>query len=258
MHKDGNVEPVYHYGLNLYNRHGKLIATGPQVDGVNFLDRVLDWASESTDYTNIDNDSGLLALKTTGHVSRNNAEKRMLWQRHLAHVGQKPVWILPNVILDGSNPNGKCDFESCITCKVARRPFTPNTTSCATAPLRLVHSDICGPLDTAITEGRYMLLLNDDAMRHLDEYILKYNSEALEKFKHLKALREKESGKQVNRFRTDGGGEYTFKEFTEYLKSEGILKETTMPYTPQSNGVIERANRTIMESLQCMQDDARV
>ena len=101
-----------------------------------------------------------------------------------------------------------------------------------------------------------MLLFIDDATRHLDEYILKYKSEALEKFKEWKALREKESGKQVKRFRTDGGGEYTSKKFAEYLKSEGILKETTTPYTPQSNGVVERANRTIMERVRCMLDDA--
>jgi hypothetical protein len=101
-----------------------------------------------------------------------------------------------------------------------------------------------------------MLLFIDDAMRHTDEYILKFKSEALEKFKEWKALREKQSGKQVKRFRTDGGGEYTSMKFVEYLKSEGILKETTTPYTPQSDGVVERTNRTIMERIQCMLDDA--
>jgi len=75
-----------------------------------------------------------------------------------------------------------------------------------------------------------MLLFIDNAARHTDEYILKYKSEALEKLKEWKAHREKELGKQVKLFRTDGGGEYTSKKFTEYLKSEGILKETTTPY----------------------------
>jgi len=42
----------------------------------------------------------------------------------------------------------------------------------------------------------------------------------------------------------------------EYLKSEGIAKETTMPCTPQSNGVVERANHPIMERVRWMQDDA--
>jgi len=33
MDKDVKVEPVNHYGLNLYTRHVKLIATAPRVDG---------------------------------------------------------------------------------------------------------------------------------------------------------------------------------------------------------------------------------
>jgi len=83
-----------------------------------------------------------------------------------------------------------------------------------------------------------MLLFIDDATTHTDEYILKYKSEALEKFKEWKPLGEMALGKQVKQFRTDGGGENTSKNFAQYLKSEGIIKETTTPYTPQANGVV--------------------
>ena len=71
MDKDVKVEPVNHYGLNIYNHHGKLIATAPQVDGLFIQDR----APELTEYTNI-NDSLLLAHKRTLHASRHDAEKR--------------------------------------------------------------------------------------------------------------------------------------------------------------------------------------
>jgi hypothetical protein len=192
MDKDVKVEPVNHYGLNLYNRHRKLIATAPPVDGLFVQDR----APESTEYNDIDNDSCLLALKMTGYASRHDAEKRMLSHRRVAHVGLKALEILLKVVTDAPTMTVKCDCESCIKCKVVRKPFTP-TTSRATEPLQLVHSDICGPLETAIGGGRYMLLFNDDATRHTDEYILKYKSEALEKVKEWKALREMESGKQV-------------------------------------------------------------
>jgi hypothetical protein len=63
MDKNVKVEPVNHYGLNLYNRYGKLIATAPQVNGLFVLDRVLEW--ESTEYTDID-DSCVLPLRRLG------------------------------------------------------------------------------------------------------------------------------------------------------------------------------------------------
>jgi hypothetical protein len=98
----------------------------------------------------------------------------------------------------------------------------------------------------------------NDATRYTDGYILMYKYEALETFKQWKALGEKKSGKQMKRFRTDGGGEDTSKRFAEYLKSEGIFKKTTTPYSPQFNGVIERANCTIMKRVRCMLEDARL
>jgi len=197
----------------------------------------------------------MLAPKTTAHASPHHGEKRMFWQRRLSHVSLKVLEILPTVT-DAAKMAGKCDCVSCIKCKLARKPFTPNTTSSTAEPLELVNSDICGPLETSIRGGQYMLLVIDEATNHTDEYILKYKSEALEKFKEWNALREKEWGTQVKRFCTDGGGDYTSQKFAEYLKSEGILKETTTPYTPQSNGVIEWANRTIMQRVRWMLDDA--
>ena len=48
MDKDVKGEPVNHYGLNLYNRDGKLIPTASPVNGLFILDRILDRALEST------------------------------------------------------------------------------------------------------------------------------------------------------------------------------------------------------------------
>jgi hypothetical protein len=180
----------------------------------------------------------------------------MLWHCRSAHIGLKALEI-SLTITDTPKITGKCECECCIKCKLARKPFTPMT-SRATEALKLMHWDICGPLDTAIRGGRYMLLFIDNATRLTNEYILKYKSQALEKFNEWMVLRETESCKQVKQFRTDGGGEYTSKKFTEYLKSDGILKEMTMPYTPQSNGVVARANRTIMECVRCKLDHAEL
>jgi hypothetical protein len=77
MDKDIKVEPVNHYGHNLYNRHSKLIGTAHQIDGLFVQDHVLDRAPELTEHMDII-DSCQLALETTGRASGHDAEKRML------------------------------------------------------------------------------------------------------------------------------------------------------------------------------------
>jgi transposase InsO family protein len=49
--------------------------------------------------------------------------------------------------------------------------------------------------------------------------------------------------------RSDGGGEYGGNEFEDWLARTGITYQVTPPYTPQLNGVSERANRTIVETV---------
>ncbi|CAI7761467.1 unnamed protein product [Closterium sp. NIES-53] len=56
-----------------------------------------------------------------------------------------------------------------------------------------------------------------------------------------------ESGKRVKAIRSDRGGEFLGAEFRSWLKRHGIKQQLTTAYTPQSNSVAERANRTIIE-----------
>lgn len=57
---------------------------------------------------------------------------------------------------------------------------------------------------------------------------------------------ELESGVKIKCIRSDGGGEYISKEFLNYCKINGIHRQFTTPYTPQSNGVAKRKNIIIM------------
>ena len=60
----------------------------------------------------------------------------------------------------------------------------------------------------------------------------------------------------MKNFRTDNGGEYTSTEFENYLKKEGIEHQYTIPKTPQQNGVSERMNRTLVETVRSMLSDS--
>ncbi|PNX76333.1 putative LRR receptor-like protein kinase [Trifolium pratense] len=56
-------------------------------------------------------------------------------------------------------------------------------------------------------------------------YTIKLKSEALDVFKRFKVLIEKECEKSIKILRTDGGGEYTSKDFENFCISQGIVHE---------------------------------
>jgi IS30 family transposase len=76
---------------------------------------------------------------------------------------------------------------------------------------------------------------------------LKAKGEAFEKFKQYKALVENEIGQKIKVLRFDHGGEFVSKKLDAFLVECGIQRQTSVPYSPQQNGVVEHANETIME-----------
>jgi hypothetical protein len=63
---------------------------------------------------------------------------------------------------------------------------------------------------------KYFLTFIDDFFRSTWVYFLKLGSEFFDKFLAYKALVEKQSGHQIQRLRTDNGGEYVNNNFTSY------------------------------------------
>ncbi|GJZ61360.1 zinc finger, CCHC-type containing protein [Tanacetum coccineum] len=57
---------------------------------------------------------------------------------------------------------------------------------------------------------------------------------------------------KLRMLRTNGGGEFTYNEFTKYCKNNGITRQLTAPYSPQQNGVVERRNRTVLSTTRSM------
>jgi hypothetical protein len=59
----------------------------------------------------------------------------------------------------------------------------------------------------------------------------------------------------VKKIMSDNGSEIKNTEVEDYLDQEGIKHEFLAPYTPQQNGVAERKNRTLIESVRTMLDE---
>ena len=66
--------------------------------------------------------------------------------------------------------------------------------------------------------------------------------EAAAAIKNVQAAAERKSGKKLLALRTDRGGEFAAGDFTSYCAQLGVRRETTAPYSPQQNGVVERRN----------------
>jgi transposase InsO family protein len=87
--------------------------------------------------------------------------------------------------------------------------------------------DVCGPMkNESIGGAKYFLTFIDDKTRKMFVYFLKSKDQVFAKFQDFKAL-----------------------------KAKGIHHQMTVPYTPQQNGVAERANRTIVERARSMLHD---
>jgi transposase InsO family protein len=86
--------------------------------------------------------------------------------------------------------------------------------------------------------------------------LLKTKDEVLDYFKIFKAKAENQLERKIKRLRSDRGGEYFPILFDEFCAEHGIIHERTPPYSPESNRIAERKNRTLTDLVNAMLDTA--
>lgn len=182
------------------------------------------------------------------------------WHRRLGHINYSDLCKMRDGIVDGVKfADGETSLRNCEACqkgKQSRQPFKSSGTKSSDI-LELVHSDLCGPMENASIGGaKYFLTFIDDFTRKYFVYFLRLKSDVLATFKDFKQLVENQTGKKIKILRTDNGTEYCGNDFQTFCRKSGIRHQTSTTYTPQQNGVAERANRTIVERAKCMIFDA--
>ena len=185
------------------------------------------------------------------------------WHRRFGHLSARNLQKLAKEkLVHGFDYNSSREISFCQACiegKLHKSKFPTTGRKRAKKSLELVHSDVCGKISTpSLGGGIYFLTFIDDNTHYVWIYILKSKDQVFEKFLEWKALVENSSGRKLRTLRSDNGGEYTSAEFTAYLMKEGVRHEFTVSKTPQQNGVAERMNRTLVETVRSMLSDANL
>ena len=123
-----------------------------------------------------------------GNSSSSSSVNDVKWHARLGHIGQDYLKRLAKAGLLGSID--KIDlsvYEQCLAGKATRLPFGIAKRACF--PLKLIHSDICGPMNVRARHGaQYFITFIDDFTRFGHVYLISLRSEALDCFKTYSTL----------------------------------------------------------------------
>ena len=174
-----------------------------------------------------------------------------LWHARLGHVGLSGLSALrTHGLVRGMTMIGHIPkSHSCVSClrgKMTQLPFPPVQKS-VTTPFALVGMDLLGKIaHRSIRSGaRYMLLLKDAYSGFCWSYYLQKKKHAAARIRAFFAMIELQYKVKIRAFRSDRGGEFLSADFVLWLDQLGVRHQLTVAYTPQQNGMVERANRTL-------------
>lgn len=151
------------------------------------------------------------------------------------------------------NLKNKC--TSCVDGKATKASHLPREKK-AREILDLMHMDLVVDIKPKGLKGeQHCQLLTDDYSGAMWASTMKLKSGASSATKTMVLQAQKMSGKKVNTIRTDGAKELIEGDTKKFLDENSTLIEESPPYSPESNGRAERANRTVFEKVRTILAD---
>ncbi|WRX12611.1 GAG-pre-integrase domain - like 3 [Theobroma cacao] len=140
-------------------------------------------------------------------AKKNDPKLSYIWHCRLGHINETRLTKLHKQgYIDPFNYESYGTCECCLLGKMAKSPFTKRNERARVLP-GLVHSDVCGPMNTSARGGySYFIIFTNDHFRYGYVYLMKYKSESFDKFKEYRAEVEKQTGKSILTLRSDRGG----------------------------------------------------
>ena len=178
-----------------------------------------------------------------------------IWHHRLAHSPIKTVREILNqnratgIQMQDTKIPDKTKCKACEIGKATRLPFQardPERRSKVAGAI--LHVDLCGPMHIQSLQGsRYSMPITDEYSRFVTTYFMAKKDQAADLILECIATYENVNANRVTTIQADNGGEFTSKYLMGKLQEKGIKLQTTVPYTPEQNGIAERMNRTIVD-----------
>ncbi|KAL0448510.1 UNVERIFIED_CONTAM: hypothetical protein Slati_1407400 [Sesamum latifolium] len=166
-------------------------------------------------------------IMTAQHKRKmDNHENAQLWHARLGHISKDRIRrLVDSKSLEVDDLDHIPTCESCLKENMTKKPFAGQS-AIANSLLDLVHTNVCGPLNTPARGGfSYFITFTDDHSRYHYIYLMRYKSEAFGRFKKYRLEVKNQTGHKIKALRLDRGGEYLSGEFIDYLKENEILSQ---------------------------------
>jgi transposase InsO family protein len=190
-------------------------------------------------------------LDAKAYFAGNPEMEIILWHRRLGHTSFSALErIFPDLFKKCSRSELVCD--ACEFAKHTRTTY-PSFGSRSSNCFDIIYFDVWGPSRVASLSGfRWFVTFIDCCSRVIWLFLMRSKSKVPDCFRNFQKMVETQYGKRVKILRSDNGTEYTNKSMQDFLRSEGIVHQTTCVNTPEQNGVAERNNRHILEVIRCL------
>jgi transposase InsO family protein len=195
--------------------------------------------------------------------SKASTDESWLWHKKLSHINFKTINSLVKRELVRGLPQleftqeGLC--EACQKGKSKKATHRSTDASSITEPLQLLHMDLFGPVNVlSISKKRYALVIVDDFSKFTWVLFLSSKDETPEVLiEHIKVI-EVALKLPVRAIRSDNGTEFRNAMMDGFCSDKGIIRQFSVPRTPQQYGVVERKNRTLIEAARTMLSESRL
>ena len=179
-----------------------------------------------------------------------------IWHKRLGHCCTKILSRINKVEPQINLKNEKC--EDCCMNKSVSLPHKVKMVYDDIDVFEMLHIDLWQAPELSCGGSRYAMLIIDHFSRFCFGIPLKHKSDATNELIEFILKKEKCFKTKVKRLRTDRGGEFINDTFKAFCSEKGIDHETTVGYSPEQNGIVERMNRTVFSTVRTLLNSANV